>query len=228
VKPAALCFDLYGTLVDVNGLRRPLEGHTGRDAARVNELWRQKQLEYTWRLTAMEGYRDFDWVTRRALWFALTATGHEVEHSLVDALMAEYGRLAPFADADAGLERMAGESHRLAVLSNGTPAMLDAALRSAGLESRFEAVISADEVRAYKPAPRVYRHAAERLGLPVEAVMMVSANPFDIIGARAAGMTAAWVRRSAAVFDPLDHRPSFEVGSLVELAGNVAILAAGG
>ncbi len=216
--PEALAFDVYGTLVDPIGVHVELERHTGDAARRISELWRQKQLEYTFRLTAMERYEDFEWVTHRALHHALAATGFELAAGQVDELMAAYDRLARYPDVADGLDMLRAAGHTLAILSNGTPRMLERLVMNVGLRPPLEEVISVDEVRVYKPSPLVYRHAAERLRRPVDEVRLVSSNPFDVIGAENAGMRAAWIDRSGGVFDTLAEPPRMVVSSLVELA----------
>jgi 2-haloacid dehalogenase len=213
-----LCFDVYGTLVDPLRVSRRLEEHIGQSAHLVAELWRQKQLEYTFRLTAMGWYRDFDWVTRRALVFALRSAGQQLSAAQLESVMAQYLNLEVFPDVREGLDRLAADGHRLTVLSNGTPSMLEAVLRASDLADRLEPVISVDEVGAFKPSPRVYEHAATRLETPIGDLMLVSSNPFDVIGARRSGMEAAWLRRGAALFDELDVQPTLVVGGLPQLA----------
>lgn len=215
--PEALAFDLYGTLVDPLRIWRQLERDLGESAVRAAEVWRMKQLEYTFRLTAMEQYQDFEQVTRLSLDYALAAVGHDLGHEQRQALLAEYDRLEPFPDVLEGLRQLAS-AHTLAVFSNGTPRMLQAVVQSAGLADWFRALISVDEVRTYKPSPRVYQHAARRLGRPLAEVRLVSSNPFDVIGAAAAGMQVAWVDRAAGLFDPLAERPALVVATVSELA----------
>jgi 2-haloacid dehalogenase len=220
--PEALAFDVYGTLVDPIGIAAELERHAGDAARRVAEVWRQKQLEYTFRLTAMEAYEDFEWVTRRALHQALAVAGCPLGVAEIDELMACYDRLERFDDVAEGLDRLHAAGHTLAVLSNGTPAMLERLMLEVGLRPPLEDIVSVDEVRVYKPSPRVYRHAAERLRRPIEEVRLISSNPFDIIGAEAAGMRAAWLDRSGSgLFDTLAEPPRMVVRTLIELAGEL-------
>ena len=214
----ALAFDLYGTLVDPIGIWRRLTVDLGEAAPRAAEVWRAKQLEYTFRLTAMQQYQDFEQVTRLSLDYALALLGHELSEAGRQALLAEYDRLALFADVPEGLRRLRAAGHRLAILSNGSPRMLAAAIGSAGLDGLFEALISVDEVRVYKPSPRVYQHAAQRLGRPLAEVRLVSSNPFDVLGAAATGMQVAWLDRSRGVFDTLGPPPELVVTTLAELA----------
>jgi 2-haloacid dehalogenase len=221
--PDALAFDVYGTLVDPIGVAVELERFAGAASRRVAELWRQHQLEYTFRLSVMERYQDFEWVTHRSLHQALAIAGIELAAGEVDELIASYDRLQRFDDVAEGLDLLREAGHSLAILSNGSPAMLERLVLEAGLRPPIEEVVSVDEVGVYKPSPRVYRHAAERLRRPVEEVRLISSNPFDIIGAEAVGMRTAWIDRSgAAVFDTLGEPPRVVVRSLVELARELA------
>ena len=217
-EPEALAFDVYGTLVDPIGISRQLEEALADEALRVAEVWRQKQLEYTFRLTSMERYEDFERVTRRALDYALAATGKGLGPEQKDALMARYDDLERFADVEPGLKRLKEAGHAMVVFSNGTPRMLDALMDAAKLRPYFQGFVSVDEVKVYKPSPKAYRHVARRLGRPIGEIRLVSSNPFDDIGAEAAGMRAAWVDRSGGPFDTLGPPPEIVVGSLTELA----------
>ena len=216
--PEALAFDLYGTLVDPIRIWTQLEQYLPDGALRVAEVWRQKQLEYTFRLTAMERYEPFDQVTARALDYALAAAGRELDPTQKAALLARYDDLEPFADVGPGLGRLREAGYPMVVFSNGSPRMLDAIMGRAGLRPFFDGFVSVDEVKTYKPSPRVYRLVADRLGRPIEEVRPVSSNPFDVLGAAAAGMQAAWVDRAGGLFDTLGPRPELVVGTLVELA----------
>ena len=217
-EPEALAFDMYGTLVDPIGISRQLEAYLPEEALNVAEVWRQKQLEYTFRLTVMERYEDFEQVTRKALDYALAAAGQEITPEQKDALMARYNDLERFADVEPGLKMLEEAGHAMVVFSNGTPRMLEALMDVAELRPYFQGFVSVDEVKAYKPSPRVYRHVAQRLGRPIGEIRLVSSNPFDDIGAEAAGMRAAWVDRSGGLFDTLGSPPEIVVVSLTELA----------
>jgi len=217
--PEALAFDMYGTLVDPIRIWKQLEQYIpDEDALRVAEVWRQKQLELTFRLTVMERYEDFEWITRKALDYALAAAGQELEADQKDVLIAQYNNLERFDDVDSGLKRLQEAGHEMVVFSNGTPDMLQATLDQEGLHQYFQGFISVDEVKVYKPSPKVYRHVADRLGRPIEEVWLISSNPFDDVGAEAAGMRAVWVDRSGGLFDPLGSPPEMIVETLTELA----------
>lgn len=216
--PEALAFDMYGTLVDPIGIQKELERFLPEGALSVAASWRQKQLEYTFRLTVMERYEDFERVARRALDYALAAAGKELEAGQKDTLMQRYNDLERFPDVVPGLERLKEAGHAMIVFSNGTPLMLEALMDAAELRPYFQGFVSVDEVGIYKPSPKVYQHAAQRLGRPIGEVRLISSNPFDDIGAEAAGMRAAWVDRSGGLFDTLGPPPEIVVGTLTELA----------
>jgi 2-haloacid dehalogenase len=218
-----LAFDLYGTLVDpiaiASELSRLLGEARGREAA---ILWRGKQLEYSFRPTAMGRYEDFRWVTARAFDFTLASLGIRLPDGQAERLAGLYDHLPPFPDAAPALRALAGSGYELAVLSNGTPAMIDNCLDNSGLGGYFGLRISADEVRVFKPSPAVYGHAAGRLAVPVGQVRLVTCNAFDCVGAAAAGMSTAWVNRSAAPFDTIGQPPDLTVPALGQLPAALA------
>ena len=218
-----LAFDLYGTLVDpmaiAGELGRVLGDSDGREAAR---LWRLKQLEYSFRLTAMGRYEDFRWVTARALDFALASLGARLPDGHAERLVELYDHLRPFPDAVPALRELAGHGYGLAVLSNGTPAMIGNSLDNSGLRGFFGELVSVHEVRVFKPSPVVYRYAAERLSLPVGQIRLVTSNAFDCVGASAAGMRTAWVNRSGAPFDTIGAPPDLIVPALDQLPAALA------
>jgi 2-haloacid dehalogenase len=218
-----LAFDLYGTLVDPiaisSELGQVLGDCDGREAAR---LWRLKQLEYSFRLTAMGHYEDFRWVTARALDFALASVGVSLADGQHQQLIELYDHLRPFPDAVPALRALAGRGYELAVLSNGSPDMIRNCLDNSGLGEFLGQRISADEVRMFKPAPVVYRHAAERLAAPIGQIRLVTCNAFDSVGATAAGMRTAWVNRTAAPFDTIGAQPDLTVPALDRLAAALA------
>jgi 2-haloacid dehalogenase len=216
--PEALAFDMYGTLVDPVGISKQLERYLPEQALRLSEVWRQKQLEYTFRLAAMERYEDFEQVTRKALDYALAVVGGELQPEQKDALIAQYNDLERFPDVEPGLERLKEAGHQMIIFSNGAPHMLQALMDAAELRPYFQGFVSVDEVKTYKPSPKTYRHAARRLERPIGEVRLVSSNPFDDIGAETAGMKSAWVDRSGGLFDTLGSPPEIVVGTLTELA----------
>lgn len=217
--PPTLAFDVYGTLVDPAGISTRLEAFLPHDvAARVAEAWRRKQLEITFRLTAMGTYQDFAWCTSRALEHALAQAGHDLDISARTELMAGYAELDVYPDVVPGLELLRDQGHPLVVLSNGSPAMLEELLSNVRLDGYFDRCFSADEVQAFKPAPEVYLHAARELERAPGDVLLVSSNPFDDIGAAAAGLRAAWVDRTHGLFEADGTPPTLHVSTLTELA----------
>jgi 2-haloacid dehalogenase len=132
--------------------------------------------------------------------------------------MARYNHLERFPDVESGLQHLKEMGHTMVVFSNGSPSMLAAIMNSSGLHPYFSGFVSVDEVKVFKPSPKVYRHVAVQLGRPIGEVRLISSNPFDVIGAESAGMQAAWVNRSGGLFDTLGTRPEMVVGTLVELA----------
>jgi len=218
-----LAFDLYGTLVDPIAIATELGQLIGDAEGReVAALWRLKQLEYSFRLTAMNRYEDFRWVTARALDFALASAEARLPDGQDERLVELYDHLRPFPDAVPALGELAGLGYELAILSNGTPTMIGNCLDNSGLSGFFGPRVSVDEVRAFKPSPVVYRHAAERLSVPVGQIRLVTSNAFDCVGASAAGMRTAWVNRSAAPFDTIGPPPDLTVPALDQLAAALA------
>lgn len=212
----AVVFDAYGTLLDV---ARGTEGACerlvpGRGAALAG-LWRAKQLEYAWLRALMGDYRDFWTVTRDALEHAARALGLELDGQDRERLAAAYLELPAFPDAAPALHALRGRVR--AVLSNGTPAMLAAALSAAGLADRLDAVLGADEVRTYKPDPAVYALAPRRLGVDPGAVLFVSGNYWDCAGAARCGLRAVWVDRAGAAPDLLGAGPAHRVRGLTDV-----------
>lgn len=185
-------FDAYGTLLDVESVAHVCDPKRALPPA-FSAVWRAKQLEYTWTLQAMGAYRDFWTVTSDALDYAIAATG--VSGFSRETLRDTYLRLDPFPEVLDVLQALRARGMRLAVLSNGTTRMLTRALDAAGVSPSLEHVISVDEISTYKPDPRVYRHAVERLGAETSQVRFVSANPWDAAGARQASLETSWINR---------------------------------
>ena len=209
----AFVFDAYGTLFDVHSVQRRGEELFPGKGAELSRLWRAKQLEYTWLRTLMGRYAPFSTVTREALAYAAEALGLELTQERMCALLEEYNRLAVFPDVAAALQRLAGR--KLAILSNGSPDMLEPLVAHAGL--KLDAVLSVDPVKLFKPAPQVYEQAVARLGIPRERIGFVSSNGWDAIGARAYGFVTFWINRSDAPLDRLGVQPRRTVKSLDEI-----------
>jgi 2-haloacid dehalogenase len=215
--PEVLVFDLYGTLVDPIAISTSLASHFGEDGLRIAELWRATQIDYAFRLTIMGRFEDFAWVTARSLEHALAACDRSLPQSDRDALLAAYDGLAAFPEVPAALRALHDAGREMVVLSNGSADMVAACLEQSGLAPFFRRWISVDAVRAYKPDPRVYAHAADVIGRPAGELRLVSSNPFDVVGAARAGMRTAWVNRTGRPFDTIAAAPELELRSLGDL-----------
>jgi 2-haloacid dehalogenase len=213
---SACVFDAYGTLFDVHsavGRHRP---RLGPQADEVSALWRNRQLEYTWLRSLMARHADFWQITGEALDFALAAHGIDDAQLRAD-LMAAYLELDCYPEVPAVLEQLKARGLPTAILSNGTPKMLAAAVANSGLENRIDAVLSVETVKVYKPDPRVYQLAVESLRLPAEAIVFLSANAWDAAGAAAFGLRVAWVNRFQQQPERLPGRPDAQIASLAGL-----------
>ena len=219
----AVAFDVYGTLGDVSRLAEGIGD--GRDLSGLVARWRTHQLEISWLVTLMDRYADFGAVCADALELAVAQEGVELSEGDRRALLRRLEVLAAYPDAAPALRRLRQAGFELAVLSNGSPQMLGSLLRSAGIEDCFAAVISVDEVRAFKPAPVVYRHAAARLGRSLDEIWMVSGNAFDAAGAKAAGMKVAKIERAPTFSYPFADPPDLTVRTLEELADTLVTVA---
>ena len=207
----ALVFDAYGTLYDVHSVVRRCETCFPGKGTQLSQLWRAKQLEYTWQRSLMQRYVPFSQVTREALAYSCEALGLSLrEHE--EALMAEYLRLAPFPEVAKALERL---KVKRAILSNGSPDLLDPLVRNSGL--KFDAVLSVDELKVYKPAPQVYELAVKRLGVAKDKIGFVSSNCWDALGAKSYGFRVYWINRGGAPLDRLGFTPDEQVKSLAEV-----------
>nr|WP_298249167.1 haloacid dehalogenase type II [uncultured Halomonas sp.] len=219
-----LAFDVYGTLIDTLGVLTELEQRLdalGKMALapEFSRRWRDKQLEYSFRRGLMGGYVPFSQCTEEALVFTDRALQVGFSETDLDHLMQAYARLPAFADVAGALQRLSEAGVTCVAFSNGTGQAVEGLLDQAGIRRYFETVISADEVKRFKPDPAVYAHLRYRLESEPGDTWLVSSNPFDVIGARHAGLHAAWVRRSAeAPFDPWGIDPDLTVGDLATLA----------
>ena len=194
----ALAFDAYGTLFDVFSVTSLCEEMFPGDGTALATLWRSKQLQYTLLRSMMNRYKDFRHVTQDALVYASHALGLHLDADKRTRLMAAYMTLAAFPDVKPGLQQLKAMGLRLAVLSNGEPTMLHSAASNAGIADLLDAVISVDEVKVFKPSPRVYELAEAHLKIPTTSIGFVSSNSWDANGAGSAGLTTFWLQRVAA------------------------------
>ena len=209
MRAEALVFDAYGTLYDVHSVAARCESCWPGKGAELSRLWRARQLEYTWQRSLMQRYAPFSTVTREALAYACEALGLELSVAQMEGLMSEYSRLATYPDAGV-LEKI---NLKKAILSNGSPDMLLPLVEHSGL--RFDAVISVDEVRIFKPAPQVYELAVQRL--QTRNIGFVSSNCWDALGAKSFGFEVYWINRANAPVDRLGFKPDRIVRTLDEI-----------
>jgi 2-haloacid dehalogenase len=216
----AYVFDAYGTLFDVYAAIARHRAAAGADADRFSEIWRTKQLEYTWTLTLAGHYIDFWTLTERALDFAF-ARVPSVDRALRPKLLEAYLTLDAFPDARAALSQLKAKGARLAILTNGTPGMVAAAVEAAGVANLLDAVLSVDAVRGYKPRPEVYALATGSLEVKPPDVAFVSSNRWDVMGAVSFGFNAFWINRARMPDEYAEFAPLRQISSLADL-GDVA------
>lgn len=204
-------FDAYGTLFDVHSVIAACRD-VAPDAPALSETWRAKQLEYTWLRSLMGDYADFWSITDAALRFALRRYGISLEATQHARLLDAYHRLETYPEVPTALQRL--RHLPLAILSNGTPRMLQAVVAHNRLQEVFAYILSVDPLRTFKPNPVVYALAPEQLGTAKEELLFVSSNAFDVIGAKAFGFQAAWINRSRAPLDELGWQPDLVIERL--------------
>ena len=212
-----LAFDMYGTLCDPQAVTQRL-GSFVAEAEPIAQVWRRKQLEYSFMVSMMGRYENFWRLTRRALDYALESAGITLNETAIEHIMDAYRHLELFPDTKEGLRQLHDAGFRMIVLSNGSPDMLHDLVDNTGLAPYFEEIVSADAVKVFKPDPRVYQLAAEYFKCPIADVWMISSNSFDAVGAKAAGMQVAWVNRRDEVLDKVGGRPDIVTSNLVTLA----------
>jgi 2-haloacid dehalogenase len=220
-KPAiggikACVFDAYGTLFDVHSAVGKHRERLGDIADRVSTVWRTKQLEYTWLRSLMKRHADFWQVTQDALDFAFEM------HSLKDSqlskdLMGAYLELDCYPEVPAALSELKTHGFKIAILSNGTPTMLEAAVKNSRLESMIPQIFSVETAGVFKPDPRVYQIAVDELGVGPEEIVFQSSNAWDAAGAAAFGLNVAWINRFGQSPERLPGKPQIEIKDLAEL-----------
>jgi 2-haloacid dehalogenase len=218
-----LAFDIYGTLINTHGVVTHLQGFIGDEAQAFSNRWRDKQLEYSFRRGLMGSYKSFATCTSQALDYTdqLLNTGLSEEQKV--SLLAEYRVLPAFDDVVESLTALKAAGHKMYAFSNGTADAVEGLLDNAGIQELFEAVVSVDPLKTFKPAPDVYAHMVKTGGASAGESWLISSNPFDVIGAASAGMQTAWVQRSkSAIFDPWGIEPTITVENLTELKQKLA------
>jgi 2-haloacid dehalogenase len=220
----ACLFDAYGTLFDVASAARSLADELGPNWQPLAETWRAKQLNYSWLRSLMGAHVDFWQVTAEALDFALEERGLQ-DAGLRQRLLDLYFNLACYPEVPAMLRQLKDVGFITGILSNGAPAMLEAACRSAGIDTLIDHLISVEDVGIYKPDPRIYRLAMEKLVLPASAIAFHSSNGWDIHAGKRAGFYAIWINRSGQPAERLPNPPDIVLRNLTDVPGILGIVA---
>jgi 2-haloacid dehalogenase len=215
-KPRVLVFDAYGTLFDVASVQAACEAKFPGKGAALTQLWRQKQLEYTWLTSLMGSYRDFWELTRAGLTHAAGMLKLELSAQQAQTLLEQYWQLQTFPEAKEALTKLHGRLP-LAILSNGTPDMLKRAALYSGIDTLLTDILSVDSVRIYKPSKQVYQLVCDRFEVSAREVAFVSGNSWDAHGAKEFGFRVFWLNRAGVPDDPLEPHPDKTLGSLADL-----------
>ncbi|MCK7547806.1 haloacid dehalogenase type II [Marinobacter koreensis] len=219
-----VAFDVYGTLVDPMGMAELLRPEAGEDANALAALWREKQLEFSFRKGLMKAYEDFGVCTRQALRFAMATRQLPLTAEREEELMAAYLALPAFDDSLPSLQALKGK-YPLFAFSNGSYPALEKVLGHNNLLAQLDGLVSVDDVKSFKPDPAVYAYARRATGAWEQPLCLVSSNAWDVIGARAAGLHAIWVQRdSGKVFEDWGIQPSAIISSLSELSSALEAL----
>lgn len=218
-----LAFDVYGTLINTQGIVAILEKWLANDAQAFSQTWRNKQLEYTFRRGLMQNYQSFAVCTSNALDYSCdfyrVALSKEQKQELIDG----YKTLPAFDDAASALAQLKDAGFKLYAFSNGTKKAVEELLICAGIRVFFDGIVSCDDLKSFKPNPAVYSHFLRESGATHNQAWLISSNTFDVAGAISAGMRSVWVRRSQdAIFDPWDIQPTAIIGSLNALNAEIS------
>lgn len=217
-----LGFDIYGTLIDPHGVTVKLNDLIGDQAPAFSKLWREKQLEYTFRRGLMRKYENFPVCTRNALDYADAVFKTVIAEDDKQILMQAYRVLPAYDDVPEALAKIRDAGFRMYGFSNGVGEAVSGLLEHAGITEFFDGVVSVDEVQSFKPDPKVYQHFVDSTGSNIENAWLISSNPFDVQGAVSFGMQAAWLHRfPEVVFDPWGIEATVVVDQLVEIVERV-------
>jgi len=217
-----IAFDIYGTLINTHGLNDILQQHVGNQATLFSQLWRQKQLEYSFRRGLMQQYRDFAVCTAQALDYASRSFGISLAEHDANKLLNAYRALPIFDDVIDGVNNAKNAGFLLYAFSNGKASDIAALLDHAGISNLFLDIISVDEIQSFKPDPAVYHHFLARSSSEAQHTWLVSANPFDVIGASSIGMKSIWLQRSPdLLMDTWEIEPTITIHRLTDLAAAI-------
>ena len=213
-----LAFDVYGTLVDTQGVTTQLETLIGKQANEFSLLWRNKQLEYSFRRGLMGKYENFVRCINDALIYTCAALNVSLSESERQSLLEAYRTLPAFKDAKDVLPKLFSAGHRLYAFSNGKSEVVENLLRTANIYESFSGIVSVDDIQSFKPDPKVYAHLLQATGSTPNDTWLISSNTFDVIGALSYGLNSAWVQRSKQdVFDPWGMEPTVTISTLADL-----------
>ena len=211
----AIVFDAYGTLFDVNSAAEKSKDKIGNKWENFANFWRTTQLEYTWLRSLMKKHKNFWQITEDSLDKSMET--FQIDKSLRNDLLSLYKELSPFSEVKNVLENLKKKSFKLAILSNGTPELLNHLVKSSDLENLFDDIFSVEEVKIYKPDPKVYDIPVNKYKVSKGEITFLSANTWDVSGAGNYGYNSIWVNRNNSVFDKLDYKPKNEVKNLKQL-----------
>ena len=214
-KIKAIVFDAYGTLFDVNSAAEKCKGKIGDKWEGFANFWRTTQLEYTWLRSLMKRHKDFWQVTEDSLDKSMKT--FSIDSSMKNELLDLYKKLSPYSEVKGVLNSIKEKKYKLAILSNGTPALLNELVRSNNLEDIFDDLFSIEEVRIYKPDSKVYDMPIKKYQIKADEIAFLSANTWDVSGGGNYGYNAIWVNRNKSIFDNLDYKPKNEVSNLTQL-----------
>lgn len=217
----ALVYDAYGTIFDVFSVMEKCEKNFPGKGGAIAEIWRTKQLEYTWLRSLMGKYQNFWDLTEAGLRFACRALELDLKDDVRHELMENYLHLSTYPEVAGALERL-GKNRSQAILSNGSPEMLNKVVENNGLNSFLQAILSVDELSIFKPSPAVYQLAVDRLGVAAGRIGFVSSNCWDAIGAKSFGFTVFWINRFKRPLEEMGIVPDHEIQTLDQLENLVS------
>ncbi|WP_117595478.1 haloacid dehalogenase type II [Haloprofundus halophilus] len=221
-RVSTVTFDSYSTLVDVDAAEQALAERVD-DPEPVSKLWRSRSLEYTFVANQVDAYQPFYEMNRDALQYALDAHDADIGTDERDEILAVYHELDVFDDVRDGIERLRDGGYDCYVVSNGDPEMLESMVEHADIGDLLEDTVSADEIRTFKPAADLYRHAAGRTGTPIDEIAHVTAGWFDVMGAKHAGMQSVWVDRKGSPWETFGGEPDLTIETFFELADALGV-----
>ncbi|MDC0418294.1 haloacid dehalogenase type II [Pelagibacteraceae bacterium] len=211
----AIVFDAYGTLFDVNSAAEKCKDKIGDKWEGFANFWRTTQLEYTWLRSLMKRHKDFWKITEDSLDKSMKT--FSIDASMKNELLDLYKKLSPYSEVKRVLKSLKEKKYKLAILSNGTPALLDELVKSNNLENMFDNLFSIEEVGIYKPDSKVYDMPVKKYQIKAEEIAFLSSNTWDVSGGGNYGYNAIWVNRNKNIFDNLDYKPKNEVSDLTQL-----------